>query len=71
MARASRASSSDTAERGWLAGVRAEEKVLRDVQERKAARTVAGHSQDAIDCAELLEMLGLYPGQQREGEETG
>ena len=63
MARASRAS---TQERGWLAGVRAEEKVLRDVQDRKAARTVAGHSTDAAECAQLLEMLGLYPGQQTE-----
>lgn len=60
MARASRATS--TPERGWLAGVRAEEKVLRDAQERKAARTVAGHSIDATECAQLLEMLGLYPG---------
>jgi hypothetical protein len=60
MARVSRASSSEAApERGWLAGVRAEEKVLRDVQESKAARTVAGHSLDATECAELLEMLGL------------
>ncbi|GHF79969.1 hypothetical protein FHX82_005838 [Amycolatopsis bartoniae] len=50
-------------ERGWLAGVRAEEKVHRDVQESKAARTVAGHSTDAIECAELLEMLGLQPEQ--------
>jgi hypothetical protein len=64
MARDSRASSSeDTLERGWLAGVRAEEKVLRDVQERKAARTVAGHSLDATECAELLEMLGLHAEQ--------
>lgn len=64
MARVSHArSSQDTMERGWLAGVRAEEKVHRDVQESKAARTVAGHSTDAIECAELLEMLGLQPEQ--------
>jgi hypothetical protein len=64
MARVSRASSSDEAlERGWLAGVRAEEKVLRDVQESRAARTVAGHSTDATECAELLEMLGLHAEQ--------
>lgn len=64
MARVSRASSStDTLEKGWLAGVRAEEKVHRDVQESKAVVTVAGHSADAIECAELLEMLGLRPAQ--------
>lgn len=60
MARVSRASSSvEALEGGWLAGVRAEEKVLRDAQECKAARTVAGHSVDATECAELLAMLGL------------
>lgn len=64
MARASRATT--TPERGWLAEVRAEERVHRDAQERKAARTVAGHSADATECAQLLEMLGLYPGQDRE-----
>lgn len=64
MARVSRANSSDEATQGgWLAGVRAEEKVLRDVQECKAARTVAGHSMDATECAELLEMLGLQAEQ--------
>ncbi|HVW43724.1 MAG TPA: hypothetical protein VHC18_20485 [Amycolatopsis sp.] len=64
MARVGRASSSDDVlERGWLAGVRAEEKVLRDVQEGKAVRTVAGHSLDAAECAELLAMLGLQPQQ--------
>ena len=64
MARVSRASSSDDVlERGWLAGVRAEEKVLRDVQESKAVRTVAGHALDAAECAELLAMLGLEPQQ--------
>jgi hypothetical protein len=60
MAQASRASTAPA--RGWLAEVRAEEKVLRGVQERKAARTVAGHSTDATECAQLLEMLGLEPG---------
>ncbi|GLY71065.1 hypothetical protein [Amycolatopsis taiwanensis] len=60
------ARASTSTERGWLAEVRAEEKVLRDAQERKAARTVAGHSTDATECAQLLEMLGLYPGQDRE-----
>lgn len=55
-------------ERGWLAEVRAEEKVHRDAQERKAARTVAGHSTDATECAQLLEMLGLFPGQDKDIE---
>jgi hypothetical protein len=64
MAQVSRASSAPA--RGWLAEVRAEEKVLRDVQERKAARTVAGHSTDASECAQLLEMLGLHPNQHGE-----
>jgi hypothetical protein len=64
MARVSRASSSEDApEKGWLAGVRAEEKVHRDEQESKAVLTVAGHSADAIECAELLEMLGLQADQ--------
>ncbi|NKQ57637.1 hypothetical protein HFP15_32725 [Amycolatopsis sp. K13G38] len=63
MARASRARSAEEAPTGWLAGVRAEEKVQRDAQESKAARTVAGHSVNAAECAELLEMLGLEPGQ--------
>ncbi|GAA4660290.1 MULTISPECIES: hypothetical protein [Amycolatopsis] len=64
MARVSRASNAEDAlERGWLAGVRAEEKVLRDEQESRAARTVAGHSNDAAECAELLEMLGLHAEQ--------
>ncbi|TVT38801.1 hypothetical protein FNH05_24150 [Amycolatopsis rhizosphaerae] len=60
MARVSRATTAENSERGWLAGVRAEEKVLRDVQESKAVRTVAGHSLDAVECAQLLEMLGLH-----------
>lgn len=64
MARESRASTAP--ERGWLAEVRAEERVLRDVRERKAMRTVAGHSIDATECAQLLEMLGLHPDQARE-----
>jgi hypothetical protein len=29
------------------------------VQNARAARTVAGHSADATDCGELLDMLGL------------
>jgi len=64
MARVSRASSSEDAlGGGWLAGVRAEEKVHRDAQESKAVITVAGHSDNAAECAELLAMLGLEPKQ--------
>jgi hypothetical protein len=29
------------------------------IQNRKAARTVACHADDAMDCANLLAMLGL------------
>jgi hypothetical protein len=39
--------------------VRAEEAERLTEQNDRAARTVAGHSSDAIDCAELLAMLGL------------
>jgi hypothetical protein len=46
-------------DQSWLAGVRAEEEVRINAQNGKAARTVAGHSSDALDCAELLAMLGL------------
>ncbi|WP_158886362.1 hypothetical protein [Amycolatopsis anabasis] len=46
-------------EQGWLAGVRAEERVRLDEQNGRAALTVAGHSSDARECAELLAMLGL------------
>ncbi|WP_162788241.1 hypothetical protein [Amycolatopsis albispora] len=47
------------ADTSYLAGVKAEEKIHRDVQEGRAARTVAQHSSDARECAELLEMLGI------------
>lgn len=68
MARVSRATSSENPNgRGWLAGVRAEEKALRDVQESKAVRTVAGHSISALECAQLLEMLGLHAEMGRQG----
>jgi hypothetical protein len=71
MARVTRASRSEEAlTGGWLAGVRAEEKVLRDVQECKAARTVAGHSVDATECAELLEMLGLQAKQGKQARQV-
>jgi hypothetical protein len=50
-------------DKGWLAGVKAEEKVRLDVQAGQAARTVASHCSDAEECAEMLAMLGLMPGQ--------
>ncbi|AGM03849.1 hypothetical protein DMC61_19125 [Amycolatopsis sp. WAC 04169] len=42
-----------------MAGVRAEEEIRLNLQNARAARTVAGHSSGALDCAELLAMLGL------------
>jgi hypothetical protein len=48
-----------TIEQGRFAEARASEKVHNAVQSRKAARTVAIHSSDPQDCANLLAMLGL------------
>lgn len=50
---------SPTIEQGRFAEARASERVHYAVQNRKAARTVAYHSSDAQDCADLLAMLGL------------
>lgn len=50
---------SPTIEQGRFAEARANEKIHYAVQNRKAARTVAIHSSDAQDCANLLAMLGL------------
>jgi hypothetical protein len=50
---------SPTIEHGRFAEARANEKLHYAVQNRKAARTVAIHSADATDCANLLAMLGL------------
>lgn len=44
---------------GRFAEARALEKVQNEIQNGKAARTVACHAWDAQDCADLLEMLGL------------
>ncbi|HEV7979699.1 hypothetical protein [Amycolatopsis sp.] len=55
-------------DQSWLAGVRAEEEIRLTAQNGKAARTVAGHSSDALDCAELLAMLGLEAA---EGRKSG
>ncbi|MGW4830505.1 hypothetical protein ACWEOG_23190 [Amycolatopsis japonica] len=53
-----------------MAGVRAEEEVRLTLQNGRAARTVAGHASDAIDCAELLAMLGLEGVQKRHAQRT-
>ncbi|OLF11445.1 hypothetical protein BLA60_10735 [Actinophytocola xinjiangensis] len=50
---------SPTIEQGRFAEARASERMHYAVQNRKAARTVAYHSSDAADCANLLAMLGL------------
>lgn len=49
------------AERRWSDQARAAEQTRRDVQAGKAMRTVAGHSADARECRELLDMLGIDP----------
>ncbi|MEO6089838.1 MAG: hypothetical protein ABIQ18_42690 [Umezawaea sp.] len=46
-------------ERDRLAEARADEKIQTVIQNGKAARTVADHSDNADDCQRLLEMLGL------------
>ncbi|HWM04790.1 MAG TPA: hypothetical protein VNP92_20830 [Actinophytocola sp.] len=50
---------SPTIEQGRFAEARASEKIHYALQNRKAARTVAIHSADPQDCANLLAMLGL------------
>lgn len=50
---------SPTIEQGRFAEARASERMHQAVQNRKAARTVAIHSADTQDCANLLAMLGL------------
>lgn len=50
---------SSAPEQGRFAEARANEKIRGAIENGKAARTVASHSNDAEDCASLLEMLGL------------
>lgn len=50
---------SSVQEHGRFAEVKANEKIHTDIQNHKAARTVAEYSTNAQDCASLLEMLGL------------
>lgn len=53
--------SSPDEEHGWSAEARAAERERREEQAGKAAITVAGHSINADECKELLDMLGLEP----------
>lgn len=48
-------------EQRWSAEARAAEQARRDHQAGKAMITVAGHSANAGECRELLEMLGIDP----------
>ncbi|MGH3437801.1 MAG: hypothetical protein ACRDRN_15200 [Sciscionella sp.] len=50
---------------GRMAVVRAAEKIRRDDENGRAARTVADHAAGVDDCAELLAMLGLLPEEGR------
>ncbi|MBA0127085.1 hypothetical protein H0B56_16165 [Haloechinothrix sp. YIM 98757] len=45
----------------WSAEGREVERARQQDQANRAAITVAGHSADAVECRELLEMLGLEP----------
>jgi hypothetical protein len=44
---------------GRFAQARADAKAITELQNGRAARTVANHADDARDCAHLLQMLGL------------
>ncbi|WP_410615556.1 hypothetical protein [Amycolatopsis sp. lyj-109] len=46
--------------------IRAEEAVRLGEQNDRAVLTVAGHSLDSEECAELLAMLGLDAGRRRQ-----
>jgi hypothetical protein len=46
-------------ENGRFAAAQAAQAVVHDLANRRAARVVAGRSVDAVDCAEMLAMLGL------------
>ncbi len=56
---------SNSDENGRFAAAQAAMAVSNDIQNRRAARVVAGRSVDAEDCAEMLAMLGLDVGQER------
>jgi len=46
---------------GFSAQARQAEQLRREAEAGRAVITVAGHSTDAVECRELLEMLGLEP----------
>lgn len=49
---------------GRLAAAQLANSLETDLQNERAARVVAGRAIDAVDCAEMLAMLGLdVPGQ--------
>jgi hypothetical protein len=52
-------------ENGRFAAAQAALAVTHDIQNRRAARVVAGRSIDAADCAEMLAMLGIDAGEER------
>lgn len=56
---------SNNDENGRFAAAQAALAESNDVQNRRAARVVAGRSVDAVDCAEMLAMLGLDAGEER------
>jgi hypothetical protein len=58
--------SHDGGENGRFAASLAAQAEVHDVQSRRAARVVAGHSTGVADCAEMLAMLGLAAGEERE-----
>jgi hypothetical protein len=60
---------SHPAENGRFAAALADQAVVHDLQNRRAARVVAGRSLDAVDCAEMLAMLGLDANGERAVEQ--
>jgi len=49
---------------GRFAAAQLSNAIEADIQNKRAARVVAGRAVDALDCAEMLAMLGLdVPGQ--------
>lgn len=58
-------SPSTTDDNGRFAAAQVAHAASNDLQNRRAARVVAGRSIDAVDCAEMLAMLGLDAGTDR------
>ncbi|MGW5748261.1 hypothetical protein [Amycolatopsis sp. NPDC003861] len=61
----SNGSSTASDEDSRMGVIRAEEAVRLAEQNDRAVLTVAGHSSDVQECAELLAMLGLDVGRRR------